>query len=142
MYGFGHGSRFVAHLGVMKCQNCGNENRAQLYAGYTSTMLLGATDFEYQSASVVCPICHVGSTFQFPSPASRAGKLLGGSKRRSELDAALAKLNQLAQQAHIPSTQTHFESLGWIEKRRYRTMLQQLCLNELLIQLEHGAHTR
>lgn len=138
MIGFGDGSHFVAHLGMSCCNHCANTTRQQLYADYSSTALLGMADFTYAGIKVICPVCHHGSGYRFAPLNSRFDKVFGGGNAKRKRAEVIASLKALASEADIPSTRSYYHGLSWLDKRRYRGMLEQLELNDLMVLIQHG----
>lgn len=138
MYGYGHGSHFVAFLGPSHCQHCNNTKPQLLNASYSSEMLMGVTEYTYGGVSIVCPVCKYGFSFEFPPFNSRMSKWFGGKKTKEKWDDARRKLAALERSIDIELTKRVYVELGFFEKRRYQKMLDQLKFGNLLIQLKHA----
>lgn len=101
-------------------------------------MVLGITEHTYAAVSVICPICHHGSSKQFTPFNSRMGKLFGGAAAKKSQAEAAELLTLLGKQINLSATRSYYETLSWLEKRRYRAMLDQLRLNDLVLAIHHG----
>ena len=138
MYGLGYGSHFVARLDSSHCHHCHNTSWRELYAGYSSEMMLGVTEYYYSSAKLVCSICHHGSELSFPQFNSRATKWFGGKKARDKQNEAILLISRLLALADIRGARDYYLGLSWGEKRIHRKMLEQLGQKDYLIRLLHG----
>lgn len=138
MYGFGRGRHFMAYLNAQHCNHCNNTSRWQLYSNYYSEMLLGVTEFSYTGVDIVCPVCEFGNGISFHPFNSRMTKIFGSSKTKKDQEDAVRAIAELLAAVDIPETYNYFCSLGWINKRRYKAMLNQLKQGAFLVHLLHG----
>ena len=66
MPAFGSGSTFVGYLPPESCDNCHNTKHKHIKSTYTSSSILGLTEYNYTGIAVVCPICEDGHLLNFP----------------------------------------------------------------------------
>lgn len=135
--GYGHGSHFVAHLDKNYCSHCKNTAVTQLYAAYSSEMMLGVTEYSYNGISVVCPVCHYGYNIKFTPFNSRFFNLIAGKKAKEERAIALDTLKNLEKHINIDETRKFYENLNLLNRNDYRKMLKQIQLSNLLDRLKN-----
>lgn len=118
MYGYGHNEAFVAWGRPITCEHCHNNGHEAIYAPYTYEMLMGIRKYTYGAIIIACHIC-------------RWGQMI----KRDKLPDAKAMLHNII---NVPSVKSYYDKLGYLEKRRYLKMLEQLRLHDLVITLKHG----